>query len=310
MAAQNSTTGRTFTELKRTAPTSPRVPLRTLVSTLAAVSPELAARLLVRVWFTPPRRPIAESERAALGRGESIPLRVRGRRVAAWSFGSGPVVLLVHGWGGHAGQMLPFVEPLVEAGRRVVLFDSLAHGQSERSPLGLRMSSFVDAAACVDALVREVGAPEAIVAHSGGAGVTGLAMTNAARAGASSSLRPLRVVLIAPMARPAHFADRFEAFLQMPPSLARRWRALAEERVGFRWNELDLTTAPSRFEVPKTLVVQDEGDKEVPFDEGVAVSESWPNARLVTTTGLGHQRILRDPQVVEGVVEFIQEGTK
>ncbi len=33
--------------------------------------------------------------------------------------------------------------------------------------------------------------------------------------------------------------------------------------------------------------------------------QAWPGAQLVTTDGLGHRRILRDPVVVAGATSFI-----
>jgi hypothetical protein len=35
-------------------------------------------------------------------------------------------------------------------------------------------------------------------------------------------------------------------------------------------------------------------------------SYHWPQAELLKTTGLGHRRILRDPQVIDKLLEFIQ----
>jgi alpha-beta hydrolase superfamily lysophospholipase len=57
-------------------------------------------------------------------------VEVNGERLATWSYGKGPTILLVHGWNGHAAQLRAFVSPLVDAGYRVVAFDQPAHGQS------------------------------------------------------------------------------------------------------------------------------------------------------------------------------------
>src|SRR3954471_16290637 len=42
----------------------------------------------------------------------------------------GPVVLLVHGWGGHAGQMLALAGKLSAQGLRPVIVEMPAHGRS------------------------------------------------------------------------------------------------------------------------------------------------------------------------------------
>ena len=44
---------------------------------------------------------------------------------------SGPVVLLVHGWGGHAAQMRPIADALAAQGLHPVIVEMPAHGRSE-----------------------------------------------------------------------------------------------------------------------------------------------------------------------------------
>jgi pimeloyl-ACP methyl ester carboxylesterase len=53
------------------------------------------------------------------------------------------------------------------------------------------------------------------------------------------------------------------------------------------------------------LVVHDRDDKEVPVRVGQGIAEAWPNAELVLTEGLGHQRILHDEDATNFAVRFI-----
>ncbi|MBV9445637.1 MAG: alpha/beta fold hydrolase [Streptosporangiaceae bacterium] len=65
--------------------------------------------------------------------GERAVLRVANRRrpgVVAESWGAGPVVYLLHGWGGYRGQFGAFVAPLTSAGFRAVAVDVPGHGES------------------------------------------------------------------------------------------------------------------------------------------------------------------------------------
>ena len=56
--------------------------------------------------------------------------------------------------------------------------------------------------------------------------------------------------------------------------------------------------------MPPTLVVHDRGDAFTPVTDGEAVAAAWPSTRLRLTDGLGHRRLLRDPDVVAEVVDF------
>mgnify|MGYP003786172511 CR=1 FL=1 len=57
--------------------------------------------------------------------------------------------------------------------------------------------------------------------------------------------------------------------------------------------------------MPPTLIVHDVNDMSIPVGDGPAIAAAWVGARLRTTAGLGHRRILRDPDVVAEVVDFV-----
>ncbi|MFP2912939.1 hypothetical protein ACLESD_49620, partial [Pyxidicoccus sp. 3LFB2] len=70
-----------------------------------------------------------------LAQGQQRVVKLGGERVAVWSWGEGPRVLLVHGWSGYGGQLTAFVAPLVEAGFSVVAGTTRrGHGVSVRAP--------------------------------------------------------------------------------------------------------------------------------------------------------------------------------
>jgi pimeloyl-ACP methyl ester carboxylesterase len=203
----------------------------------------------------------------------------------------------MHGWGGYGAQLGAFVEPLVGAGFRVALFDALGHGASAASPLGFRQSSFLDFAGGLEAIRGALGPLFGVVAHSGGAIATGLAL----RAGLSVE----RLVLVAPMATPGRYALRFDHALGVTPLVGERWRTRAEHRVGFRLEELELAPIARVLRVPPTLLVHDRDDGEVPFSESETLREAWPRATLFPTESLGHRRILRAATVVDEVTGFL-----
>ncbi|RZA28881.1 MAG: alpha/beta hydrolase, partial [Lysobacteraceae bacterium] len=53
------------------------------------------------------------------------------------------------------------------------------------------------------------------------------------------------------------------------------------------------------------LVVHDLEDREVPWAEGERYARYWPQARLLTTTGLGHHRIASQPEVIADALRFL-----
>jgi hypothetical protein len=54
-----------------------------------------------------------------------------------------------------------------------------------------------------------------------------------------------------------------------------------------------------------TLVVHDREDSINRFADGVAFSKAIAGAQMLTTQGLGHRRILKEPGVLDAVARFV-----
>lgn len=59
--------------------------------------------------------PVSDEEQALMARATRISFGPNGSS-SAWSWGAGPAVILVHGWGGRASQMAPLAASLAEQG--------------------------------------------------------------------------------------------------------------------------------------------------------------------------------------------------
>jgi pimeloyl-ACP methyl ester carboxylesterase len=52
------------------------------------------------------------------------------------------------------------------------------------------------------------------------------------------------------------------------------------------------------------LLIHDAQDDEVPLAHALEMERSWKNGQLVTTEGLGHRKLLRDPGVIQLCLDF------
>jgi pimeloyl-ACP methyl ester carboxylesterase len=265
---------------------------------LSVIAPEAAARLAAQLWFRPPRPKVHPAARDFMSTGKRETILVHGRPVATWTWGSGPTVLLVHGWGGYGGQMQPFVEPLVRDGYQAVIFDAPAHGESGPSQLGSRRTTLFDFAYVIDAFGRERGELAGIVAHSGGSTAVAWSLLTA-----EWKLRS--AVFIAPMASPIAYKKIFHDALGLDDDVLRRFTDYTSQQFGFRWEDLEVPEMAARAKTPPLLVVHDRDDVETSWQEGKAIADAWPQSLLHTTEGLGHRRVLRDPAVVKAVTSFV-----
>jgi pimeloyl-ACP methyl ester carboxylesterase len=81
-------------------------------------------------------------------------------------------------------------------------------------------------------------------------------------------------------------------------------QAAIEERYGLRWEELELARVAPRLSA-QALVIHDKDDRMVPWKQGAAFAQQWRGAKLMTTEGLGHRRILENETVTQAAANFI-----
>lgn len=274
--------------------------LRLGMRTLSAVSPSLAARAAQRLWLTPPRPRIRPEVQQLLRTGDRHTYHIEGRPIAAWRWGNGPAVILMHGWGGFGGQMTAFVEPLVRAGYQAIIFDAPAHGVSGPSVLGPRQTTLFEFCHALDTVAEAQREIAGVVAHSGGA--TAAAWT--ARLGPRWKVPSM--IFISPMGRPTRYIGNFQRALGLSDEATRRFRDNMEKQFGFRWSDLEVPAMAREFQPPPVLLVHDREDRETSHDESEEIANAWPSAELMSTQGLGHRRILRDGAVIERAIDFIR----
>jgi pimeloyl-ACP methyl ester carboxylesterase len=259
---------------------------------LSALAPSLAARLAERLFLTPPRHRRPAAEIALLEQAAARPLMVGGRRIEMWKWGRGPVVLLVHGWGGRGAQLGAFVPPLVARGLSVVTFDAPGHGAAE--PGVVTIPDMTAALRAVAATQRPLAG---LIAHSLGATVATRALYE--------GLEAASVIFIAPSAEVVGPATWFARSLGLSPRAGELMRERVEQRVGKPFSAFDVTALAPALGMP-LLVAHDRGDVEVPWQHGRIVAREWGGgAELLTTDGLGHRRILRDAGVAGTAAAFI-----
>lgn len=271
--------------------------MRSAFRVLDTFAPGLAAKWATDLWFTLPKNHGRRRDhRISLGAISMIPLS-RGRRVVAERWGAGPPVYLVHGWGGWRGQLGAFVEPLAAGGFSVIGFDVPSHGESPPGDLGPGKSSPDDAFVALRAVAERYGHPAGIVAHSLGAITTLTALQD--------GQQPHRMAFVAPSPSPVEYSAYMARSLGYGERTRSRLLGHVERLARRPLEDVDIISAPQRMDLPPTLVVHDRADKEIPYAESVRLSDAWPTAALATTDGLGHQRILADPEVIKQVVGFI-----
>jgi pimeloyl-ACP methyl ester carboxylesterase len=270
--------------------------LRTAFRTVGSVAPGVAARWAETIFCRPPRNEARPAEEAFLGTGERLTVRSEDQDLAVWTWGTGPVVVLAHGWGGRAGRFSSIASALVGAGFRVVLFDAPAHGAS----MG-QQASLPQFARALREVGDAMGPTYGLVGHSLGGAAVSLAI--------SKGLDAQRAVLLAAPADVFLFSHAFAQHLRIPPRAHDVMQQNLATRLQFRWDELHIPTLAKSLSA-SALIIHDLDDTDVPYGHGEEIARAWPGAELFTTTGLGHRAILRNPEVIRRTVAFLQAGVE
>lgn len=244
-----------------------------------------------RAFAIPQRVPASAQEVALLATATRSTLKVDGQDIACWTFGSGPAVLLVHGWCSRGSHLMAFVEPLLASGRRVVLFDAPGHGDSEG-----QASSMIHAGRTTLALATAMGDFQSLISHSGGSTAALWALANGLRVEKS-------VHICGPSSMKQVVIDSARLH-GLDPQQALAFQHWVEAFTQVSLDSADLAPLTSAL-AHQGLIVHDLADRVVDITQSRALHAAWSGSRLIATEGLGHRRIISDPMVVSRIIEFI-----
>ena len=266
--------------------------IRILMKLIQRISPGVAARLAAQLFTFPGRFRRPQHEVDLLEGTRTDRVKCGHGLVTTWTWGTGSqTVLLMHGWGGRGSQLGCLAAPFVEAGYKVVAFDAPGHGDSSG-----HQTNLVDFANTILALGDRHTQLCAVVAHSFGAAATTLAL--------SRGLKVDCAVFVAPPARFDHYLDLFSGAFGLSARTLETMVKLFEHKFSVQWSDLNPVAQAPSMRLP-LLAIHDRNDSEVPWIHSKDLCERWPKAELITTTGLGHRRILRDPKVILDIVAFV-----
>lgn len=238
--------------------------------------------------------PLREEDEAALAQAQAFRFGPRDS-LAGWRFGAdaGPVVALVHGWGGQGTQFLRMARGLAARGFEAVVIDAGNHGAS--APARMGFDRFMcDARALADYLGTM---PFAWVAHSAAA----LAILSGRRTHAIGACAYVTIaapfVPYVPLNRFRSIGADEDTVDCIKPMLASQFQS--------DWDALETGVAWQADPNASLLAIYDATDTMVEAGDAERIRKVWPECRTVLTQGLGHNRLLGAQEVIAATVEFL-----
>ena len=244
-------------------------------------------------------KPRPDSELPCYKSSNHTALEYNGQQVAVYEWGNGPkTILLVHGWGSRGTRLGHLAEPLNKLGFRVVAFDAPGHGDSTG-----QVTNILEIAGIIATLHDKYGPIHAMIGHSMGGMTISVAVSR-------FNLKISRLVFVASPLSMSYIFDSFGAQINLTDKVLELLRVRVKERFRRQYDvEIDQLSPDvliPDIAVP-AIIFHDRYDREVALHQAEGYASGLPDSQLVVTSGLGHRRILRNPDIVRQLLAFISE---
>jgi pimeloyl-ACP methyl ester carboxylesterase len=217
-------------------------------------------------------------------------------------------IICVHGWEGRGTNFFKFIPKLTQKGFRVLAPDFPMHGNTGGTETGCHVFGF--ALNCILNYIKE---PAILLVHSLGNGAT---CTNYYISDDETRNQIKGFVGIGVPDKFTDYITNFGRMVGLDDYTNNLFLDKNSERLGIDVKFFVVSATIKYFNFP-CLIVHDDKDKEVSIDWAVNSSKFIPEKFqtykigdkeypcLHKTSGLGHRRIMRDDNVVDVVVDFI-----
>lgn len=261
------------------------------LNVLSYFSKSYAAHKALYLFAKPRKGKITEIQGAFLNTAFKETLSYQDNDIMTYRWlGSKQTVMLVHGWESNAARWKPIIINLRTKGFAVVALDAPAHGNSGSSNFNaLLFSEFIH-------VVVKRFKPEIIIGHSVGGMATVFCQEK-------YQLGYLKKLVL--LGAPSEFVDilkRYTNLLGYNNRIKFELNAIILERYG---------KPPEAFSTAKYLenidteglIIHDEHDPVIPYNDARLIKNSYENSTLLTTNGLGHS--LNNETIATHIYEFI-----
>ncbi|HZX73574.1 MAG TPA: alpha/beta hydrolase [Cyclobacteriaceae bacterium] len=268
--------------------------VRWLYPNVEKTFPSLAHRYFIHLFFTPFRYVVPEKDKVLEQQAEQSMLEVAGKKIQVYSWGSGPIILVVHGWAGRASQFRKFIPVFNHSGYRVVGFDGPAHGRSAG-----KQTNLIEFDLVISQIVKTMGQPVAIIAHSFGGVASLYSIMN--------GLGTKKVINISSPTIGDEIVNTYLKAIQGSQATAEAFKSYMLKTFHKSFDEFSalhiIKHVPADL---KLLLIHDDQDKEVTIDHPLALLKIYPSALFHKTSGLGHTRILKDDDIINLCLDFVK----
>lgn len=267
--------------------------LRFQINTIALFSLGWAGRKALDIFRTPHKGRLREQDKTFLAGAKWETLQAEGLDIQTYLWeGSGPTILLAHGWESNSGRWRTFINVFRKKGYNIVALDAPGHGATN----GKRFDAVWYAMALK--AVAEKHQPAFIAGHSAG----GMALLYYL-----AQFHPAFVkgaVVIAAPCSLRQVLTNFNKIMQLSERAMAGMEIAINDQFGLPADSFNLFDFAEKSKT-KGLVLYDACDEIASFAEGQKLAAIWKKSHFEGYNGLGHS--MNNKAVAEEIGVFVEE---
>ena len=257
--------------------------------------------ILVEQFCTPPEYEETDFDKKAFAKAAKLNIEFENRILKAYSIGTGPNVLMAHGWGSRASHLVLIARYIANNGFRVVIFDGPAHGKSKKTD-DKDMSNMFEYGRAISCVAKNIGNIYAVVGHSLGAITMALTISGIGQLAEYKFYAEKLVLISSPISvsRVLENYSRNRDEINLLPELTYG----LENAFSFKVSEYNLFST-LQYISSKIMIIHDEEDDEIPVSDVLLLKKKYNKILLKLTKGFGHHKILVNREMLNSIKEFL-----
>lgn len=262
--------------------------------------PRFLAERVYNHLSNPNIRKLRNFEEAILAKANQTRIRFKAFDIQCYHWGNPnhPIVLLVHGWEGQAGNFGAMIDALLAKNYYVIAFDGPAHGKSSIAPTSMFEHGELTS------LMIQTHRPPIIISHSFGSVATMMGLAD------NQDLQIERWLMVT---TPYDFRNRIKgvaAHFGVGDRTVQYVVAKVEADLEESIDNINMDAYSSRVQnVDNALIVHSKTDRVIPITSSRATQKALPFATMKELDGLGHYAILWSDELLELVQEYVPNCT-
>ncbi len=264
----------------------------TYLNAISYLSKSYAAKKALLLFSKPRKGKITEEQEDFLNTAFQEEFQFERHSIMTYRWlGKKETILFVHGWESNSGRWKNLVPNLEQKGYNIIALDAPAHGHS-----GSRVFNVFLYSEFIQTVVKQF-QPSIIVAHSVGGMATVFCLNK-------YELKNIqKLVLIGVPSKFTGVLNRYTEMLGYNQRIVKQINTIIVERFGAK-PEAFSTAKHLETIVSKGLIIHDEEDTIIPYNDALEIERCFKNSTLVTTKGMGHS--LNNGGVATYIYDFIE----